>query len=123
MKDTLIGAGKKQRVVAEQKVNVLFLSTVLILAFFAYSVPIHRERLPMFQDILIKITGKKDIYVENYKNILDYREDRILIQGKKDRILFTGTGFRIEYFSSECMRIRGCLSAIEYGEPEKSTDR
>lgn len=77
----------------------------------------------MFQDLLIKITGKKEIYIENYKNILDYREDRILVQGKKETITLWGKEFRIEYFSSECMQIRGCLSCIEFGETSKASDR
>lgn len=77
----------------------------------------------MFQDILIKLTGKKEIYIENYKNILDYREDLILIQGKKDAVLLRGTNFKIEYFSSECMRIKGCLTSLEYGDGSKTAGR
>lgn len=73
----------------------------------------------MFQELLITLTGNKSLYIENYKNIIDYKEDRILIQGRKETLIISGNEFRIEYFTSESMRIRGNILGIEFSESLK----
>ncbi len=68
----------------------------------------------MFQDMLITVHDRKSLYVENYKSIVDFREDSLIVQGKKGTIKIHGTDFTIEYFTSESMRIKGCVSYIEF---------
>ena len=68
----------------------------------------------MFQEMLIRITGTKTLTIENYKNILDYKEDLILIQGKTEILKITGKNFLIEYFIQESMQITGSIEKIEF---------
>ena len=39
---------------------------------------------------IITVTGNQDIYIENYKGIIEYTSDTILIQGKKCQICKIG---------------------------------
>ena len=68
----------------------------------------------MFQEMLIRITGTKTLTIENYKNILDYKEDLILLQGKTEILKITGKNFLIEYFIQESMQITGSIEKIEF---------
>lgn len=77
----------------------------------------------MFQDILVTITGTKDIYVENYKSLLDYKDDLVALQGKKETIFIRGEGFLIDYFAGDGMKITGCISSIEYCKNGKNAGR
>ena len=77
----------------------------------------------MFQDLLVTITGTKDIYVENYKGLLDYKENLVALQGKKETIINRGEGFLIEYFAVDGMKISGCISSIEFCKTAKHSNR
>lgn len=77
----------------------------------------------MFQDLIVNITGTKSIYIENYKNILDYKDDMILIQGKKENLKIRGQDFIIDYFTNESMRIKGSVSSMEFYGTKKASDR
>lgn len=68
----------------------------------------------MFQDILVTITGTKEIYVENYKCLLDYKEDLVALQGKKETLLIRGKDFLIDYFAGDGMKIKGCVTSVEF---------
>lgn len=68
----------------------------------------------MFQDILLTITGTKEIYVENYKCLLDYKENLIALQGKKETLLIRGEDFLIDYFAGDGMKIKGCVTSVEF---------
>lgn len=68
----------------------------------------------MFSEIIIHINGTKSMTIENYKNILDYKENLILLQGKLEIIKITGKDFRIDYFTHESMRLNGQIDKIEF---------
>ncbi len=68
----------------------------------------------MFQDILLTITGTKEIYVENYKCLLDYKENLVALQGKKETLLIRGEDFLIDYFAGDGMKIKGCVTSVEF---------
>lgn len=68
----------------------------------------------MFQDILLTITGTKEIYVENYKCLLDYKEDLVALQGKKETLIIRGKDFLIDYFAGDGMKIKGCVTSVEF---------
>ena len=77
----------------------------------------------MFKEILIYINGTKSITIDNYKNILDYKDNRILIQGKEGNVLMTGKDFGIDYFTHESMRIIGSIEKIEFQSSDKNNRR
>lgn len=68
----------------------------------------------MFREMLVRITGTKTLTVENYKNILDYKGNLILIQGKTEDLKITGKNFLIEYFTQDSMQITGSIEKIEF---------
>lgn len=68
----------------------------------------------MFQDILLTITGTKEIYVENYKCLLDYKENLVALQGKKETLFIRGEDFLIDYFAGDGMKIKGCVTSVEF---------
>lgn len=70
----------------------------------------------MFYDLFLNVQGKKSVYIENYKNIVDYKEDKILIQGKRELLKITGNHFKIEYFTNDNMKIVGSIDKIEIEE-------
>lgn len=74
----------------------------------------------MFKEMFIQLNGKKSLTIENYKNILDYRENLILIQGKTDTVKLTGKDFAIDYFTHESMGVTGTLEKVEFLNKGKS---
>ena len=68
----------------------------------------------VYGSVLMSITGREEILVENYRGILEYQENRIRIQAKECRILFVGKNLQIEYYTSDEMKIKGLLEQIIY---------
>ncbi len=68
----------------------------------------------MFPDMLIHINGMKSVTIENYKNILDYKDNIIIIQGKIQNVRIEGKDFTIDYFTHDSMRVTGIIEKIEF---------
>lgn len=60
------------------------------------------------------ITGNKEIWIENYKGILEYTTEQVLIQSKSCRILIEGKCLCIDYYTNEDMKITGIIHCIRY---------
>ena len=63
---------------------------------------------------IITLVGKNELLIENYKGILDYREDSILIQGKHERIRIEGRKLVISNYTREEMKISGTVHKVSY---------
>ena len=77
-----------------------------------------RLQLPkdmMFGVPILTITGQNDLTVENYKGILEYREDKIRLSLKQGQVEICGTHLKIEYYTGEDMKISGQIDKLEYG--------
>ncbi len=77
------------------------------------------EWLELPKDILlgasiITVMGTEELLVENYKSILDYREDCILLQAQKYRIQIKGKKLQIAYYTKDEMKICGCITEVSY---------
>ena len=77
------------------------------------------EKLNIPQDIsdglpIVTVTGKNEIYVENYKGIIEYGKCCIKIQTKVCRVSFTGKNLEIVYYTNVDMKIIGELESICY---------
>ncbi len=77
------------------------------------------EKLNIPEDIadgvpIVTITGKKEVYVENYKGIIEYSEDCIKIQTKCSRMTFAGKNLEIVYYTNTDMKITGILESVTY---------
>lgn len=63
---------------------------------------------------IVTITGNSDVFVENYKGIMEYSEELILLQGKNCKIELKGKRLNIVYYTNEDMKISGRLESIRY---------
>jgi sporulation protein YqfC len=61
---------------------------------------------------IITVTGCSDAFIENYKGILQYTEELILLQGKNCRIELKGKRLQIVYYTNEDMKISGRIESV-----------
>lgn len=62
----------------------------------------------------VTMTGNREAWIENYRGILEYTGQMILLQGKTCQVCFEGSGLSIDYYTNEDMKISGCISCVRY---------
>jgi len=62
----------------------------------------------------VTMTGNREAWVENYRGILEYTENLVLLQAKTCQVAFEGTRLSIDYYTNEDMKISGCISCVRY---------
>ena len=67
-----------------------------------------------YGSVLLSVTGQNEILIENYRGILEYKDEHIRIQAKDCRILIVGKQLKIEYYTNEEMKIKGFIEQILY---------
>lgn len=77
------------------------------------------EKLHLPKDItqgafILTAIGNKELYIENYKGILEYTTNCIRIQGKNTYIVIEGRGLKIEHYTEEDMLIKGNIISVQY---------
>ena len=60
------------------------------------------------------MTGNTDILIENFKSIIKYQPDLLLIQCKKNQIEMKGKKLKIDYYTKEEIKITGYISEIRF---------
>ena len=68
----------------------------------------------MLGEILLSFSGRYCVTVENYRGILEYTQECILLQGKHTRIRIEGCCLKIVYYTNEDMKIAGKISGVRY---------
>lgn len=63
---------------------------------------------------IVTVTGNTDAYIENYRGILEYSPQSIVLQGKTCQISIVGKRLSIDYYTNEDMKISGCIECIQY---------
>ncbi len=63
---------------------------------------------------IVTLTGNTDAFVENYKGIIEYTSEVILLQGKHCKIQICGKRLNIVYYTNEDMKINGWIEKICY---------
>lgn len=63
---------------------------------------------------IIHITGQQELYIENYKSIIEYTDKIIKVQGKTSKVYISGNNLHIEYFNHDDMKISGRIKNIEF---------
>ena len=61
---------------------------------------------------VITITGRRNVYIENYKRIVSFMDDEIKIQGKTCRITVRGKRLAIEYYTGDDILISGLIHSV-----------
>ncbi|MDE7312492.1 MAG: YabP/YqfC family sporulation protein [Eubacterium sp.] len=67
-----------------------------------------------FGSVLVSVTGQNELLIENYRGILEYKDEHIRVQAKDCRILIVGKRLKIEYYTNEEMKIEGLIEQIIY---------
>lgn len=62
----------------------------------------------------VTMTGNREAWIENYRGILEYTEEQILLQGKTCQVCFEGTRLSIDYYTNEDMKISGCIGCVRF---------
>lgn len=63
---------------------------------------------------VLTAVGNRELYIENYKGILEYTKNCIRIQGKNTYIKIEGRNLKIDHYTEEDMLIKGHILSIEY---------
>lgn len=63
---------------------------------------------------IVTVTGNTDAFIENYRGILEYTQETIVLQGKTCQISIQGKQLSIDYYTNEDMKISGCIDTIQY---------
>ena len=74
---------------------------------------LHLPKDILFGASIMHITGQYEIYIENYKSIIEYNDKIIKVLAKTTKIYITGTNLHIEYFNNDDMKISGRIKNIE----------
>ena len=65
-------------------------------------------------DIKITINGFDDIYIENYKNILEYQDILIKINTFEGAIIIYGFNLKLDQMTDEDIKVTGKIDSIEF---------
>ena len=63
---------------------------------------------------IISLTGNTEMIVENFKNILKFQSELLIVQCKNYQIEITGKNLMIEQYSKEELKILGKISEIKF---------
>lgn len=69
---------------------------------------------------VITITGRNEIYIENYRGILEYTDLLIRVQTKSGQIRLSGKNLQIEYYTNDEMKITGRIVQLEFTDGRKT---
>ena len=77
------------------------------------------DKLSLPRDVVdgvarVTLTGNEEVWIENYRGILEYTEKRVLLQTKTCQICFEGSRLTIEYYTNEDMKLKGNIQSIHY---------
>jgi sporulation protein YqfC len=68
----------------------------------------------VFGDFIITLTGNCEAYIENYRGIVSYDENKISIQGNHVVLNICGCDLAVDFYSQESMKIKGKIKRLEY---------
>lgn len=65
-------------------------------------------------DIRLTLTGNREVWIENYKGLLEYTNTSIVLQAKNCKVQFEGKCLSIDYYTNEDMKLTGRITCIRY---------
>lgn len=77
------------------------------------------EKLRLPKDLVmgaavLTVTGRSEAYVENYRGIIEYTEEKIRLQTKTCQMTLIGKKLHIDYYTEDEMKISGQIGEIHY---------
>ena len=64
--------------------------------------------------VIVTVTGRRSLILENYKGIVSYDDDCIVIQTRDCRVTVCGCRLKVDYYTNEEMKIVGSIHQISY---------
>ena len=61
---------------------------------------------------VITVTGRRNVYIENYRRIVSFMDDEVKIQAKTCRITVRGKRLAIEYYTGDDILISGMIHTV-----------
>ena len=68
----------------------------------------------VYGSVLVSVTGREEIFIENYRGILEYDSSHIRLQTKGCRLVINGSHLHIRYYTNDEMKITGFIEQIVY---------
>lgn len=68
----------------------------------------------IYGDVLLRLSGNREALIENYKGILLYTSEEVVIACKKVTLRIYGCDLHIQYFSGSDMKVTGTINTINY---------
>ena len=68
----------------------------------------------LFGEMILRLSGNREVLIENYKGIYEYTKERIIILGKKQNLKIEGCQLHISYFSGYDMKVVGAIDSLTY---------
>lgn len=65
---------------------------------------------------ILTITGQTEVYIENYRGIIEYTDVLVRVQTKIGQIKIVGRALQIDYYTNDEMKVNGRIISIEYHE-------
>ena len=63
---------------------------------------------------IISMMGNEEILIENFKSILKYQSDLLLLQCKKNQLQIIGKNLTIDFYTNEEIKITGHISELKF---------
>ncbi|MGN0344203.1 MAG: YabP/YqfC family sporulation protein [Lachnospiraceae bacterium] len=64
--------------------------------------------------VIVTVTGRRALVLENYKGIVSYDDDCIVIQTRDCKVTVCGCRLKVDYYTNEEMKIVGLIHQISY---------
>lgn len=58
--------------------------------------------------------GNRELTVENYKSIAEYKDDKIIIETNPHRLVISGEGLELKSIAKELLFIEGRIYSVEF---------
>lgn len=65
-------------------------------------------------EALLSMSGKSDLFIENYKGILECSKQQIMIATGNCKIQIQGKALHIAYYTDEEMKVEGNIQTISF---------
>lgn len=65
-------------------------------------------------EALVSIMGRSEVFIENYKGILECAENQVVIATGDCKIMLQGKKLNIAYYTDEEMKIKGMIQTISF---------
>ena len=63
---------------------------------------------------IVTVTGRRSLVLENYRGIVSYDDDCIVIRTKDCKVCVCGCRLKVDYYTNEEMKIVGLIHQISY---------